>query len=212
MKACTNGRSRRLRRNRVAWRVLFSAVVCQLFCFSWTSAHAQQRADKSGALCHADGIHIGKHNPRLRERFTHDRHDLPQMFARRQLRHDPAVFPVYIDLRRHDAGQISRPSATTAAAVSSHEDSIPRIFKSEIPAGRFSVNAGCSQEDCHVLSLFDNISFRCNLDMARAAVDGGCAGAAPAILAPRHASSALRCFAASFPDSASASAARFPSP
>jgi len=105
VKTATDGCSKNLRCNRPARNVFLSAVAFQLVCFSWTSAHAQQRADKSGALCHADGIHIGKHNPRLRERFTHGRHDLPQMFARRQLRHDPAVFPVYIDLRRHEAGQ-----------------------------------------------------------------------------------------------------------
>ena len=37
--------------------------------------------------------------------LAHYGHDLAQMFARRELRHDAPVFAVHVHLRRYDAGQ-----------------------------------------------------------------------------------------------------------
>ena len=59
--------------------------------FSVRDAH-QQRSDKPRPLRHADRIHVTKLHPRPRQRFSHDRNDLPQMFARGQLRHHAAIF------------------------------------------------------------------------------------------------------------------------
>src|SRR6266446_1936555 len=52
MNTLTIGCSGNVRRNRVARSVLFSALVCQLFWFSWTSARAQQRGvpSESGVI------------------------------------------------------------------------------------------------------------------------------------------------------------------
>ena len=65
----------------------------------------QQRAHQPRPLRHANRIHVRKLYSRLRYGLAHHRHDLPQMLARCQLRHHTAVFPVYINLRRHHAGQ-----------------------------------------------------------------------------------------------------------
>ena len=72
--------------------------------FSVRNSH-QQCAHEARALRHANRIHIGKFHSGLSKRFAHHRHDLPQMFARSQLRHHAAIFSVNVDLRRDHAGQ-----------------------------------------------------------------------------------------------------------
>ncbi len=72
--------------------------------FSISNAN-QQRPHEARPLRHANGIHIRKLHPRLRDGFAHHRHDLPQVFARRQLRHHAAIFPVHVNLRSYDARQ-----------------------------------------------------------------------------------------------------------
>ena len=55
------------------------------------------------------------------ERLLDDGHDDLEVPARGQLRHDAAVRRVDVVLRGHHVDSTRRPSATTAAAVSSHE-------------------------------------------------------------------------------------------
>ena len=65
--------------------------------FSVRYSH-QQRPHQPGPLRHTNRIHIAKLHPCLRKRFAHHRNDLPQMFARRQLRHHPAILSMNVDL------------------------------------------------------------------------------------------------------------------
>ena len=88
----------------------------------------QQRAHQAGAGGHGDRAEIGGRHPGLVERGLHDGHEVLQVLAPGDLRHDAAVGPVVVDLRgdrrtRARAG----PCSTTAAAVSSHDVSMPRI-------------------------------------------------------------------------------------
>jgi len=65
------------------------------------------------------------------------------MFARRELRHHAAIGLVRGDLRRHALDSSFAPDCTTAAAVSSQELSIPRMFTGRgcSPARVFSQEA-----------------------------------------------------------------------
>ena len=65
----------------------------------------EKGADKAWPLRHADGVNFFQLQACLRKRFAHHRHNLPQMLARSQFRDHAAIFPVYVDLRGHDAGQ-----------------------------------------------------------------------------------------------------------
>ena len=65
----------------------------------------QQCPHQPRPLRHTNRVHIRKLHPRLRNRLTHHRHDLPQVFPRRQLRHHPAILAVNLDLRSDDTRQ-----------------------------------------------------------------------------------------------------------
>jgi len=99
----------RLKENGV--NVAFQVIHCYEWLIERKSKHFsvrepdKKRADQSRPLRDANRIDVLEPHLRLLNRFAHNRRDLPQVFARGQLRHDPAVFAVNINLRRNDAGQ-----------------------------------------------------------------------------------------------------------
>jgi hypothetical protein len=70
----------------------------------------EQRANQARTACHGDGVQIGERNARLLNRFAHDWHDLPEMFARGKLRYHTAILAVNPHLRCDNA----RENAPTA--------------------------------------------------------------------------------------------------
>jgi hypothetical protein len=52
-----------------------------------------------------DGIELFRFDTRFAKRALRDGHQVPQMFAGGQFRHDAAVFRVQLDLRGNGAGQ-----------------------------------------------------------------------------------------------------------
>ena len=65
----------------------------------------QQRAHQPRTARHRDRVQILQRDSGLLQRFAHHRNDLTQVFARGQLRHHAAIFPVNRDLRCDDAGE-----------------------------------------------------------------------------------------------------------
>jgi len=63
----------------------------------------EERPNQSGATSYGDSVEVSESHLRLAERFPHDRHDLPQVFARCQLGDDAAILAVNFLLRRHHA-------------------------------------------------------------------------------------------------------------
>ena len=61
------------------------------------------------------------------QRLAHHGHNGTQMFARGKLGDDAAIFRVRTNWEATTVERTSRPFATTAAAVSSQEVSIPRM-------------------------------------------------------------------------------------
>ncbi len=72
--------------------------------FAIRDAH-QQRAHQARTARHRHRIQIPQRDSGLLQRFAYYRNDLAQMFARRQLRHHAAIFPVNGNLRSDDAGK-----------------------------------------------------------------------------------------------------------
>src|ERR1700677_4066283 len=72
--------------------------------FAVGEAH-EQRADQARALRDGDGVEIVQGDVGLVDGFADDRHDLTQMFARREFGDAPAVFAVNFDLGGDDAGE-----------------------------------------------------------------------------------------------------------
>ena len=87
----------------------------------------EQRADEPGPLGDGDSLDVVERHAGRSERLAHDRSDELEVAPRRDLGHDAAVAGVEIGLRRDDEESTRPSSVTTAAAVSSHEVSIPRI-------------------------------------------------------------------------------------
>lgn len=65
----------------------------------------EQRPDQPRALGHPDGINIPQLEPGVLQRLAHHGDNLPQMFARGELRDDSAVLPVNVELRSDHARQ-----------------------------------------------------------------------------------------------------------
>ncbi len=86
----------------------------------------QQRPNQSRPLSDCDALDVVQRRSGLPTGFINDGDDFPQMFSGSQFRHNAAEPLVDFDLGGHDVQRICLPSATTAAAVSSQLDSIPR--------------------------------------------------------------------------------------
>ena len=65
----------------------------------------EQRAGQPGSFGHGDRVQIGELDARLAQRGPHDRHNVLQVFAGRQLRHDASVVGVERDLRGDHVGE-----------------------------------------------------------------------------------------------------------
>ncbi len=112
-------------------------------CFSVRNSN-KQRPHQPRPLRHANRVHVGKLHSRLRERFAHHRHDLAQVFARGQLRHHAAIFPVNINLRSDHAGQ-------NLAPVGDH-------CRRCLIARRFNSQNACAHQICALLSTISKSS------------------------------------------------------
>jgi hypothetical protein len=74
-----------------------------------------------------DSLNFFKRDAGSRQRFVNNRVNFLQMLARRELRHDAAESLCSSICEEITDDKISRPSRTTAAAVSSHELSILKL-------------------------------------------------------------------------------------
>jgi len=78
-------------------------------------------------VARGDRVEIGELDARLDQRLGHDRRDELHVCAARDLGHHPAEARVQVDWLDTTDDHTVRPSSTTAAAVSSHDVSMPRM-------------------------------------------------------------------------------------
>jgi hypothetical protein len=90
----------------------------------------EQRAGEPRAVRDGDAVHVGEREPRLLERAADDPGERERVVSGGDLGHYPSEGRVQLDLAAHDVRQdFAVRGGTTAAAVSSHEVSIPRTVR-----------------------------------------------------------------------------------
>jgi hypothetical protein len=87
----------------------------------------EQRADEARAVPDRDGVEVVQRGVGLGEGLLDDGEDAFDMGAARDLGDDPAVLGVQVLLEATTLDRTATPSSTIDAAVSSQDDSMPRI-------------------------------------------------------------------------------------